>query len=284
METTRNQLKEGLTRYTDQEVSYIFSDYSDVQIAIQHEIKVLVGDINILEFDLVYFRKTEKVRPIAVTLAHYLKVKNKKFIDSGIGNATAGSKLIQLMILALNGINITPTLYVHRSKLSEKFEEALNMFQSPVIIKATSGRKGKNILLVSNKDDIQKILVDSNENLSFLYQKYIPNQFDYRLLVLGDTARVAIKRTRQDPNKYVNNASQGAKEEFFDPKLLPKEIIDMAEKSASVLQRQVAGVDIIVNEDTGEPYILEANPAPGFTYDMDEPPEVKALANYLQSF
>jgi D-alanine-D-alanine ligase-like ATP-grasp enzyme len=58
----------------------------------------------------------------------------------------------------------------------------------------------------------------------------------------------------------------------------------MAEKSASVLQRQVAGVDIIVNEDTGEPYILEVNPAPGFTYDMDEPPEVKALANYLQSF
>ena len=39
---------------------------------------------------------------------------------------------------------------------------------------------------------------------------------------------------------------------------------ELAEKAAQITKTEIAGVDIIINKETGELYILEVNPAPQF--------------------
>ncbi len=283
-EAATGSLEENLLKHSRQDTSYTFSNYLDLQIFIKEkETNVMVDKIDILSFDLVYFRKIEGTEQIAKVLAHYLKSKNKKYIDTSLATTFQGSKLIQLMILAINGIAVTPTLYTHKSQFYQKFSTATKLFGRPLIVKATQGRKGKNVFLVSNKHEVEEILVNTESNTNLLYQQYIPNSFDYRILVLGGKSKVAIRRTRNSSQAIVNNVAQGATEEFFDPILLPKAVLDMAEKSANILHREVAGVDIIIDKDNNQPYILEVNPAPSFTYNMEIPIEVKALTDYLAS-
>lgn len=265
-----------------EDVSYQVRNYNEVAIKLLPNVcSVSVGGQDILSFDLVYIRSWEKKQPLATSIAKFLQHHQRKFLETAVSLPTSGDKLLQMMLLQLNGLPIPPTLYFSRETISANSEYIVSQLGLPLIMKATSASKGDNNYLVQNQVEIDSYLLKVPEAIEILFQKFLPNKYDYRLLVLGSDVHVAEKRIRTSDTTHLNNAAQGAVEEFLDPRET-SDLNAIAVRAAALFSRQIAGVDIVISSLDGRAYILEVNPSPGFTYECSSP-EVGKLNDYLVS-
>ena len=113
--------------------------------------------------------------------------------------------------------------------------------------------------------------------------KYIENDGDYRVIVLGDKVLGVMKRSCQKEGEFRNNYSAGGSVRVAD---LSDEIKELALKAAKTCGLLVAGVDIVFRDyDEEKPVIWEVNKGPQFSGFMkatgiDVPMEiVKFLVN-----
>jgi glutathione synthase/RimK-type ligase-like ATP-grasp enzyme len=123
--------------------------------------------------------------------------------------------------------------------------------------------------------------LDSNKNIPFIIQEFIANDFDYRVLILGNKLGTVLKRSRQNKNDHRNNTALGARE---DEVLSPdKKAVDLSIEISNYLNKDVAGVDLIFDELTKQYYIIEINSKPCFTYDSEVSSEVSQFTKYIDS-
>ncbi len=140
-------------------------------------------------------------------------------------------------------------------------DSIVNEFNFPVILKTSQGHRGEGVNKIDNAEDLKKIVeVITAKAKSCVVREFIPNDGDVRIFCVGYKAIGAMKRTPKE-GEFRSNISQGGSGAVFDLESNPK-IRDLAEKAAKVMQTEIAGVDIILNNVTGEPYILEVNPGP----------------------
>jgi glutathione synthase/RimK-type ligase-like ATP-grasp enzyme len=131
--------------------------------------------------------------------------------------------------------------------------------------------------LINTQDEYNEALKTiSNPSMLFICQEFLPNSFDYRLVTIGGKVAVIKKRIRTSKESHLNNVFQGAKIEIV-PATGLNDIINIAEKAAKVYNTEVAGVDILVSDKTGLPYVLEINRAP----DISDDASAAAIDNYL---
>lgn len=284
---SEDKLLRYLNKYKGSEYAYKISYFDDIEMTFpslgKSKIRVKVAGKPIDTFDFVYFRSWYGKQPLATALARYLDFKGIEYIDEAVSLPTHGNKLLQAMLLGLNDLPIPKTFFFSRKLIESKIDSVINSLGLPLIMKDPEGHKGMDNFLIKNKGQILRILkMKKNQDKEYLFQEYIPNKFDYRILVFGNYVGVAIKRTRTNPRIHQNNAALGAVEEFFDPKLAQPILRKIAIDAAGIFKRAIVGVDIIVSDKDNKPYIVEVNPAPGFTYD-DSSPEVKELDLYLRS-
>lgn len=132
------------------------------------------------------------------------------------------------------------------------------MIRLPAIIKPDSGSQGKNIVLAKTKKDIEK-LEDDLEN--YTVQKFINNQGDYRILMLGGKMLGAIKRTANQ-NSFLNNLAQGGSAEKISNPVALEGLRQIASRVASIFDLTFCGVDIIFDIKQKKYYFLEVNTVP----------------------
>lgn len=143
-------------------------------------------------------------------------------------------------------------------------ESVIDRFKFPVIVKGSSTHKGKGVFLANSKEEIEKLIKDNKEmSPSFIIREFIPNDGDIRVFTVGYRAIGAMKRIPAS-GEFRSNISLGGKGEIFDLEKYP-EVRELAEKAAEITDIEIAGVDIIINKETGGLYILEVNPGPQFT-------------------
>lgn len=130
----------------------------------------------------------------------------------------------------------------------------------PLILKPTVASKGKGIELIKTEKALLDYLSDMEGEAFYpnLLQQHIPNDGDYRVVVVGDEAIVTVKKERKK-GSVVSNMSKGNKAELVTG---DKELEKLAVKAAKALRIDIAGVDIIEHKKTGKRYILEVNRAP----------------------
>ena len=68
-----------------------------------------------------------------------------------------------------------------------------------------------------------------------------------------------------------------------DLEKIPEDIAKVAVRAAQVLNLQVAGVDIGIEEKTQKVFLIEVNRGPGVTYDTSVSPELSEIAKFLDS-
>lgn len=140
-------------------------------------------------------------------------------------------------------------------------DEITREFSFPVILKTSQGHRGEGVHKVENVEDLKKLVKEMTEKAkSCVVREFIPNDGDIRIFCVGYKAIGAMKRTPK-VGDFRSNISQGGSGAFFDLTDSP-EIRELAEKTAKVMRTEIAGVDIILNSETHEPYILEVNPGP----------------------
>ena len=180
---------------------------------------------DIADFNLVIFVYVGSKREYAIAASRYLEHKNVPFIDRYLRRTVPVGKLACAMQRSLRGVPVVPTLGATSGNgllNSLKFAHGFDKF--PLILKADLGRKGNHNFLVKNKSELRQILSE-NKDLNFVIQPYVPNDGDYRFLVMGSEVRLAFKRSGDKNKTHLNNTSLGASVEQLNLTEIPKEVI-----------------------------------------------------------
>ncbi|MDO8591613.1 MAG: RimK/LysX family protein [bacterium] len=134
--------------------------------------------------------------------------------------------------------------------------ESLNF---PFIAKPNMGAEGKGVLLVKTKTDLKTI----PETQEYVFQNFIANDGDWRIIIVGGTPLGAMKRQAAQ-GSHLNNISQGATASLETDEIILTQIYKMAAKAASLFHLAFCGVDIIRDQKTGKFYVLEVNTVPAW--------------------
>ncbi|MFA6184539.1 MAG: hypothetical protein WCT51_04255 [Candidatus Shapirobacteria bacterium] len=146
------------------------------------------------------------------------------------------------------------------------------IWKFPVIIKGSGGDRGTRVFKTDNLEQLEKLVRDLrkseiDEGRRYMLQEFIPNDGDFRVLVLGEKVLGVMKRSSQNKDEFKNNYSAGGKVELAE---LSEEIKQLAVKAAKVCGLAVAGVDVAFrNNDLSQPIIWEVNKGPQFKGFME---------------
>lgn len=244
----------------------------------QNDVKAVVGGKDLSLYTTIFFRRVGDHRNRAHIIALLAKKLGIPVLDKLYDVTNEPGKLKQTVVLAMNNISV-PKTYFSGEYSAEKVKNAIDFLGLPIVAKTSKGRKGKGVYLANTKEELEKIAAE-NEDGEVLLQEFIPNDFDYRILVLGEETACVEKRIRTDENEFRNNVAVGAREEFIAKESVDEKILNLAIQAAKVANIQIAGVDI-VTDFQGESYVFEVNRAPAFTHDDNVSNELNSLADYL---
>lgn len=265
----------------------VLAEFSDLFFEIKDgNCNVLVEDVDLREFGLVYFRRVgHDFFSTAGTLALCLDKLGIKYIDSKFKDiGPSGDKFTALTKMMLAGVSVPQTVYCWRTHISDYAAEILERLGIPVIAKDYGVQRNSQIFILREKMDFEKIKLERTKDREgqFLFQKFIEFEKEYRLLVLGN--RVAVVHTKA-PRDYHNfrvvDNTPSDNYVFIDPQKISPELKKIAVAAAQVLGVEVAGVDACIEKGTGKNYILEVNRGPGFLHDPARSPELPELAKFL---
>ncbi len=180
------------------------------------------------------------------------------------------TKITDIFSLAINNVSVPNTFFHNGLKINDThIDEIERICNIPCIYKKLSGSLGSQVFLIQDKSLIYEAIRKNRKYNSYIFQQYIPNDFDYRVVIANELTTSVCKRTRVS-DSYRNNVALGASEEFIDIEDTPIDILELAQNASKILNLNWAGVDIVVDKETNKNYILEVNRRPGLTENSTE--------------
>lgn len=257
------------------------ASFEEIEIFIEkNSVKAFIKNKSLEKYSTIFLRRVGNNRNLAFILSNIAKKNNLLCIDNLYQNTNEASKLKQTAILALENVSV-PKTYFSSIYTKKSIANAQKFLGLPMVIKTSKSKKGLGVFLAKTKKEVLEIIT-KNPQGEIIIQEFIPNDFDYRILVLGNSIGCAIKRERPDKkNEFRNNVYLGATERFLDLSRVSSTLRKTALQAAKIANIQVAGVDIVINP-TGQPYVFEVNRSPAFTYDEKISNELSSLAEYLK--
>jgi hypothetical protein len=246
----------AVTRGDYENIIYIFQDNS---------LRILHDEQDIRNFDFTWTNSGWNTRDLAYGLHLYLK--NEHLPHSRAEQSA--SKITDTVVFCTHNIPIPNTVFVSCSQLMRNIGHIENVCGYPLIIKDIKGSQGKHSHLIQNREELQNILPKLPKNKRFLCQQFIPNEYDWGVIVANGRV-VSGEKSYPKKGEFRNHASRGAKERFVDVRDIPETIRDIAIRANNLLGLSWSRADIIIDERTDKPYLLEVNRYPGITRDSCE--------------
>ncbi len=134
----------------------------------------------------------------------------------------------------------------------------------PFVEKPDFGAQGKGVRKIEKRKDIGS--VDGK-----IFQNYIRNDGDFRVLCLGGKALGVIRRTARQGD-FRNNVSQGGSVEVVEDGEVRDKVAGIALEIAAIFNLDFCGVDIIYDQEQKKYFFLEINTHPwwqGFQSRID---------------
>jgi glutathione synthase/RimK-type ligase-like ATP-grasp enzyme len=259
--------------------------YPEVAIYAENDqtyVEIMDGHVDLASFDLVFFKTVTKYPDMAAAISSYLDNRGVKYIDTAAKYSMTSSKLYQYVFLANNGVFVPPSIYVARGKMDGFYSELADKLKLPFVLKDTHGYKGKFNFVVNNESEFKNILSQAkNANIDLIAQGYIENDGDYRVLVFGEKVYLVILR-QGSRGSHLNNISTGGKYKQLEVSDLPAGVIDTSIKAAKVLDRQVAGVDMVMDKITNKWFCFEVNDGPQISSGAFVEEKAKLFGEFLK--
>jgi len=281
-----------ITERLGKDIGVTLAVFSDLFIELDgNKIEVLIGDKDIREFDLVYFRRIDhSLFPLSGSLAMCLDKFGIKYFDTKFKEIGAGGdKFTSLVKLSIAKVRVAKTIFCPREKILEKKDLIISKLNFPIIAKDTSAQGNTGIFVLKKEEDFEALLKLREKRLSGTYVQFIFQQFlqinrEYRLLVLGNSVRVVHKKDKRSYKKLtVTYEVPDLETEFVNIKQIPSSLKKISVKAAKILNIEIAGVDACQLEKDSVPIIIEVNRGPGFEYDTDKSPEIIEVADFLKN-
>lgn len=236
---------------------------------------------DLTEFKAVYFKSYFRHHEQATSIAEALQSAGVPFVGNELKEYIPAYKLSQLSRLARGGVLVPHTLYLSMKHYESHYEMLQEKFGKQFIFKAIDGSTGDFNYLVKSKEQLAKIVADSHGQ-HYIAQEFIPNDSDLRVLVVGNKIRLVIERRRADDSTHLNNTSQGADAHLLPLDELSMELQELSLRAAKLMNRDIAGVDVMLEKDTGTPYILEVNASPQIASGSYVSEKLKVYADYFK--
>lgn len=254
------------------------------------EIKVLISDIDIKEFGLIYFRRIDHTLfPLSGTLALCLDKLKVKYFDTKFREIGAGGdKFTSFAKLFLNGITVPRTIFCPREKILLNKKNIISELGLPIIVKDTKAQGNKGIFLIKKEEDLERLLKERNKRkngtqIQFLFQEFVGIDKEYRLLVLKSNVVAVHTKVKRGYGSLVVGYDDPASEiEFVSLKDIPNSLKQVAIKGAKILSTEIAGVDVCIEKKTGKEIVIEVNRGPGFEYDTVISLEISEVSKFLK--
>ncbi len=233
------------------------------------------------DYDVIFFRTTGKHWEEVDLILNSIKRDDVVVLDPLVrnGKPDMACKAWQMLTLKKAGVDVPKTVYGSLWYLYEVMKKSKPfpnpsldragdvMFEFPVILKGSGGDRGTRVFKADNLEELEKVVInlrrsEIDEGRRYMLQEFIPNDGDYRVLVLGEKVLGVMKRSSQNKNEFRNNYSAGGSVEVAD---LPENIKQLAVKAAKLCGLAVAGVDVAFRDfDIKKPVIWEVNKGPQF--------------------
>jgi len=220
---------------------------------VEGAVKLADGQGNdLLAHDVYIFRGMgDRTQEVAV-IARYLRAHGKVVLEDAF---------------ARRGVHIgklAPTMVDQHIPIPDYhllFSENDALFSSvtyPLIVKGLDGSQGRKVRLAESEEALHAYLQDKERfEYPIMLQKYLPIEYDYRVIVVDGKPLGAMKRYNKE-NDFLTIRAGGEREKVA----LSQEALDIAVRAAHVAQLDVAGVDLVEHE--GVYYRLEVNMSPQF--------------------
>lgn len=173
---------------------------------------------------------------------------------------TVADKLHTHQILVEKGLPTPTTMLAKFPIQTDLVEEKLGF---PLVVKTLLGVNGSGVFLMENRksfEDLMALIAETNPNIQLIFQEFIAKSRgrDIRLFVVDGEVIAGMERRAHDGG-FKANISLGGEGIEIQP---DQDAIDIALKTAEVLNIQVAGIDLLYDE--GGYTVCEANTFPGF--------------------
>lgn len=237
---------------------------------------------DIANFDFVYFKATARYMDVAAATAQYIKKRGIPFVDRAITQYPASSKLYQYVLLTDNDVAVPNSLFMLRSQLEGAYGKFVEYLGSPFVLKDIHASKGALNFLIRNEGDYHAACEEiERESGQVIGQQFIDNDGDYRVLVFGAKIPLVIHRVRTSDATHLNNTSSGARATLVPPADLPTKVQFISIMGAKVMDREIAGVDMVQDLRTKKWYCFEVNDGPQLASGTFTEEKHVALAEYF---
>lgn len=210
--------------------------------------------------DLIIPRTGSETSYFTLAVLRHFERQGIAMVNGSNAIEAVADKLQTLQILSSAGVPIPKTIL-------GKFPVDVNVVERelgfPVVVKTLRGTRGNGVVLCADREqfnDLASLLDGTQSGADFLFQQYVKTSHgrDVRVLVINGRAVAAMERRSTD-GSFKSNISLGGVGIAFEP---PAEMAQLAVRVAQVLGLDVAGVDILFDNDGYR--ICEANSSPGF--------------------
>ncbi len=244
------------------DIELVVQTYDEMVIQFQKDQHTIwLGEHNLLDFDLVFFRTVGEYIEQETLISEYCLQHQIPVVDSVFqhNKPWIDKKSFEYQRLMSQNIPVIDSFFVSK----QSFSKIQNQIEYPLIAKITGGSKGDGVYKCNSEAEL--LATFDSEKQPLLIQKYIPNTGDLRVFIVGNSVLGAIKRTSSNTTEFRNNVSLGGSAQAHT---LTDAETQLALRAARALQYEIAGVDIITDTN-GNLFIMEVNRAPQFTGFME---------------
>lgn len=253
----------GYTRSRTQEeiekkgAEFVYVHLKDVGFEYDNgEIRMLINgeDVGYKESAFILRKLGDEYETFWLTFYTILKLARENDIPAFNGDTFSEfphleDKLFQQTYFASKGFPvIEKTQYFSTLKQFEKSEITFPLFAKP-----RTGSCGDGVVFFENLDQVQRYFF-KNDISNHIFQRYVENKYDLRVVTSKDGVIGAMKRFRS--SGLVNNFSAGGSVELFD---LPEDLAKLCVEVCNSVKADHLGIDLIFDEVNKEYYLLEVN-------------------------
>jgi len=229
-------------------------DFKIVDIADLNNLKDDVGRLG----DLVFYRASSLDLKVGRTTFLSLVGKNRIVVNQAIYKTPlVANKLYQQKIIekvrAIDGIDSFQ--FKELSEVKQAVKQG--RLKYPFIMKASLSARGEKVFLIKHGCDEVEQYCEKPLN-EYIFQNFIENSGDFRVLVLGGKALGAMRRVAAK-GEFKNNISLGGTGSAVTDKSLLSILARIAVKTAALFGLQFCGVDIIYDEKEDRYKVMEIN-------------------------
>jgi D-alanine-D-alanine ligase len=180
------------------------------------------------------------------------------------------SKITDHVLFALRRVQTPDTLFFDVKNIKKNLDKIREICGYPLIIKDVKGAKGAQSIVVNAEEDLIQGLENLHQHKRYLFQRYIPNEYDWGVMIVNGKVSSGEKRYPQE-GEFRNNICNGGREVFVDSSDdIPTQIKQIALNASNALGLSWSRSDVIVDKNENIPYLMEVNRLPGLTTNSME--------------